>query len=86
MPGNYPPSDGSDLPSAEPLDDRGDRAREIQDDEPEPGGGADDREHSVARRPNPLPNREEEEEELADADILQELDLDDFEDPDGRGA
>lgn len=42
----------------------------------------DDREHRVARRPNPLPAREEEEEELAEADILEELDLDDLDDDD----
>ena len=29
-----------------------------------------------ARRPNPLPAREEDEEELAEADILRELDFD----------
>jgi hypothetical protein len=43
----------------------------------------DDREHPVARRPNPLPFREEEEEELAAADILDELDLEDY---DRRGG
>lgn len=43
---------------------------------------ADDREHRVAHRPNPLPSREEDEEELAEADILEELDLDDFDDDD----
>ena len=42
------------------------------DDEPE----EDDREHRVVRRPNPLPSREEDEEELAEADILEEIDLD----------
>jgi hypothetical protein len=43
---------------------------------------AEDRERSVAHRPNPLPAREEDEEELAEADILEELDLDDLEDND----
>ena len=42
----------------------------------------DDREHCVANRPNPLPGREEDEEELAEADILEELDLDDLDDSD----
>jgi len=41
-----------------------------------------DREQRVAHRPNPLPAREEDEEELAEADILEELDLDDLEDAD----
>jgi hypothetical protein len=36
----------------------------------------EDREHGVAHRPNRLPNREEEEEELSEADIMEELDLD----------
>jgi hypothetical protein len=42
----------------------------------EPAIGADDREHRVVHRLNPLPAREEDEEELAEADILHELDLD----------
>ena len=66
MPGTYEPVDDTELPSAA-LDDRdgGESAR-----------GADDREHRVAHRPNPLPSREEDEEELAEADILRELDFD----------
>jgi hypothetical protein len=54
-------------------DDRGD----------EPDHEADDREHRVAHRPNPLPSREEDEEELAEADILDELDLGEY---DRRGG
>jgi hypothetical protein len=79
MPGTHEPLDDTELPSAA-LDDR---------DDDEPAGGADDREHRVAHRPNPLPAREEDEEELAEADILRELDfeeddldLDTFEPPD----
>lgn len=71
-----------DLSEAEPLPDRR---------EPEPGDDrddapeleADDREHRVAHRPNPLPFREEDEEELAEADILDELDVEDY---DRRGG
>jgi|GEM_PF-5569715 len=41
-----------------------------------------DREIGVARRVNPLPLREEEEEELSEADIMEELDLDELDDDD----
>ena len=68
MPGFHDPSGDSDLPSADPHDLRG-------DDEPAPE--ADDREHCVVRRPNPLPSREEDEAELAEADIHEFLDLED---------
>lgn len=68
MSGNHEPFD----------DDREDRG--FREDEPE--RDADDREHRVAHRPNPLPAREEDEEELAEADILEELDLDDLDDSD----
>jgi hypothetical protein len=68
MRGIHDPSDDSELSSAEPHD--------IRDDD-EPAPQADDREHRVVRRPNPLPGREEDEEELAEADFLEELDLDD---------
>ncbi|HEY6177265.1 MAG TPA: hypothetical protein VIX73_22565 [Kofleriaceae bacterium] len=68
MPGNHESFD-------EGREDRG-----FRDDEPELA--ADDREQRVARRPNPLPAREEDEEELAEADILEELDLDDLDDSD----
>jgi hypothetical protein len=64
MPGTHEPVEDIELPSAS-LDDRD------GDDAP------DDREHRVALRPNPLPVREEDEEELADADILRELDFED---------
>lgn len=36
----------------------------------------EDREQGVAHRVNPLPMREEEEEELSEADIMEELDED----------
>jgi len=62
----HEPLDDIELPSAS-LDDR---------DGDEPAPGADDREHRVAHRPNPLPAREEDEEELAEADLLRELDFD----------
>jgi len=60
-----------------PLDDLEPRLADRDDsrDDSEPTG--DDREHAVAHRVNPLPAREEDEEELAEADILHELDLDD---------
>lgn len=65
MPGTHDPLDDTELPSFQPD----------RDDE-EPAHDADGREHRVAHRPNPLPAREEDEEELAEADILRELDLD----------
>lgn len=67
MPGIHDPDD-SELPSAEPHG--------IRDDD-EPASDADDREHRVVHRPSPLPGREEDEEELAEADILEYLDIDD---------
>ena len=70
MPGNHDPFDDE-------LDDR--RERDVREDDP---AADDDQEHRVAHRPNPLPAREEDEEELAEADILEELDLDDIEDDD----
>lgn len=48
---------------------------ELRDDD-EPTEDADDQGHRVARRPNPLPSREEDEEELAEADIVEAFDLD----------
>ena len=68
MPGTYS-NDDEELRGRDDRDD--DLARE-----------ADDREHSVAHRPNPLPAREEDEEDLARADILQELQLEDLDDED----
>ena len=65
------PDDELDEPSE--LADRAAQGREERDDEPDDD---DDREHRVAHRPNPLPSREEDEEDLAEADILEELDLD----------
>lgn len=70
MPGTHDPLDDIELSSSQPDDRDGDR------DGDEPVHGADDREHRVTRRPNPLPAREEDEEELAEADILRELDFD----------
>jgi hypothetical protein len=66
MPGTHDSLDDIEPPSAA-LDDR---------DGDEPAHGRDDREHRVAHRPNPLPAREEDEEDLAEADILRELDFD----------
>ena len=73
MPGTHDSLDDIELPSSQ-LDDR-------DDEEPveEPVHEADDREHRVTHRPNPLPAREEDEEEIAEADILHELDLDEDE-------
>lgn len=75
MPGTHDPNDESDLPIAEPSD-----RDALRDDEP--AHEADDREHRVAHRPNPLPSREEDEEELAEADILEDLDLDEDDEDD----
>lgn len=66
MPGIQEPLDDMELPS--PAD---------RDDE-EPAIGEDDRERRVARRLNPLPAREEDEQELAEADLFHELDDDDI--------
>jgi hypothetical protein len=57
----------------EPLngEDRLGQAQRVPDDEVDDG----DREIGVAHRPNPLPLREEEEEELSEADIMEELDM-----------
>ena len=65
MPGTYANDDDE-------LRGRDDRDDDLAPDAPD----ADDREHRVAHRPNPLPAREEDEEELAEADILEEIDLD----------
>lgn len=51
---------------------RPERRRDDEDD------ALEDREHSVAHRPNPLPIREEEEEELSEADIMEELDMEEL--------
>lgn len=64
----------------EPLDDDEPR-NSLRDDELD--SEPDDREHRVAHRPNPLPVREEDEEELSEADILEELDLEEFDRRDG---
>ena len=65
MPGTQESLDDLELPSDLPDDRDGEQ----------PPHGPDDPEHRVAHRPNPLPAREEEEEELAEADILRELDF-----------
>jgi hypothetical protein len=67
----------------ETAPDRGDHEpdREIDDAAEAP----EDREHQVAHRPEPEPNREEDEEELAEADLLEKPDADhlmEFEGPD----
>ena len=67
MPGNREPIDDAELRGFD---------GDLRDDGPD--HEADDREHRVAHRPNPLPAREEDEEELAEADILEERDLDGF--------
>jgi hypothetical protein len=51
------------------------KAHPQRDDDADVG---EDREHRVAHRVNPLPLREEEEEELSEADIMEELDDDDL--------
>ena len=73
MPGIHAPLDDLEPASSQP-DDRDDET---------PERAADDREHRVAHRPNPLPAREEDDEELAEADILEEIDLDDLDDNGG---
>ena len=65
MPGTHESFDDLALPSYLPDDRDGEQ----------PPHGPDDREHRVAYPPNPLPAREEDEEELAEADILHELDF-----------
>ncbi len=65
MTGTHESLDELELPSYLPDDRDGEQ----------PSHGPDDREHRVAHRPNPLPAREEDEEELAEADILRELDF-----------
>ena len=69
------------MPGIYANDDDDDRGRDDRDDDLAPDDG--DREQRVAHRPNPLPAREEDEEELAEADILEELDLEDY---DRRGG
>jgi hypothetical protein len=68
------------MPGTYSNDDEELRGPDDRDDDLAPE--TDDREHTVAHRPNPLPAREEDEEELAEADILEELQLDDFDDED----
>jgi hypothetical protein len=85
MPGNHEPSEDDDLAPEldriEPGGRDGDRDDELDD--PFGDGDEDDEGHRVVHRPNPLPEREEEEEELAEADILDELEIDEF---DRRGT
>ena len=87
MPGKHGFDESELRPDDEPdeafdLEDRRNQARENRDDEPDEDSGGEQR---VAHRPNPLPSREEDEEELAEADILEELDLDDEDTLTGRG-
>jgi hypothetical protein len=63
MPATHEPLDDLELPSYLP-----------DWDGEEPAHGPDDREHRVAHRPNPLPAREENEDDLAEADLHCELD------------
>lgn len=66
------------------LDDRDGDDSDLLIGKPHPTGDdeddadAEDREQGVARRVNPLPIREEEEEELSEADIMEELDPSDL--------
>jgi hypothetical protein len=71
------------MPGTYANDEEDGRGRDDRDDRDDDLARYDgDREQRVANRPNPLPSREEDEEELAEADILEELDLDDFDDAD----
>jgi hypothetical protein len=63
MPATHEPLDELELPSFLP-----------DWDSEEPVHGPDDREHRVAHRPNPLPAREEDEGDLAEADLHREPD------------
>jgi hypothetical protein len=86
MPGNHEPreeDEGAALDRLEPGHRGDDRDDELDDPFGDPFDDDGDDESRVVRRPNPLPAREEEEEELAEADILDELDIDEF---DRRGA
>jgi hypothetical protein len=78
----------------DPRDEQNELADRFDPDDPDDPIDADDRDDDdefepaertqrVVRRPNPLPSREEDEEELAEADILEELDLEDY---DRRGG
>jgi hypothetical protein len=89
MQGIHEPSDDSELliaGSYDPfdLDDEREPDHEPEPEDPD-APATDDREHRVAHRPNPLPSREEDEEELAESDILEALD-DEFELDDDRLA
>ena len=53
--------------------------RDDTDDEDTGEFDVEDRAHGVSRRPNRLPLREEDEEELAEADLMELLDLEDLE-------
>jgi hypothetical protein len=80
MPSNRDPlSEDETLPGGEGFDP--DEPDADEDDE-----DAEDGEHRVAHKPDPLPTREQEEAELAEADIVEHLDLDDLERMDGPDA
>jgi hypothetical protein len=66
MPASHESLDDLELPSYPPDWDGEEHAH-----------GPDDREHRVAHRPSPLPAREEDEQDLAEADLHRELDFDD---------
>ncbi|HMG24603.1 MAG TPA: hypothetical protein VK607_24875 [Kofleriaceae bacterium] len=84
MPGiNEAFDDGELTPPLDRLEPDAPEDERDDDSDDQPDHEADDREHRVAHRPNPLPSREEDEEELAEADILDELDLEDY---DKRGG
>jgi hypothetical protein len=79
MPRNPDPNqpDDDDLEIGQEPDDEED---DDSGDEPE------DREQSVSRQPNPAPIREQEEEELAEADLLDQADVDDLKNGEGPDA
>jgi hypothetical protein len=79
MPSNQDPNE------QEPIDPKNpsvDVDRELDDDL----GDDEEREYGVSHKPNPVPSREEEEEELAEADIMEKLDLDDMKEGEGPDA
>jgi hypothetical protein len=71
--------DDDDEPDDRGRVERAGAAREEED------GDDDDGDQRVAHRPNPLPAREEDEEEIAEADIMEVLDADGRRGDDRRG-
>lgn len=75
-----PSFEPGDLDDGDQLIGKPHRLRDDDDDQ------AEEREQRVAHRVNPLPLREEEEEELSEADIMEELDIDDLKKMEGPDA